>query len=429
MKELPFRLLTFNCHEAWVHQLQSLALDLYIVDGLPGRYCASWDERVRPLPRNCHILSLPEVLRKNPPFDCIVTHNLTDLLDSKSLWGPRILVIHSTLEGRRRQQGLRIAPDLLKNSLQKYLAWIGGHGAAVSRLKGESWGIVEDIVEFGVDIRQYRPWSGEMAAGLRVSNQILSRKEILLWDFHQSAFKDIPVRLVGYNPNMPGVNPSRSWEDLKEILSSHRFFIHTAHPELEDGYNMATLEAMAAGLPVLGNRHASSPVEHGVSGFLSDDPAELNRYARTLIQDRNLARKMGEAAKKTVGDRFSMERFALRFRGSIVRAWRKWGTRQAPDSFFTGGKEIRESFPSFGRLKTLRQAETFREQMAAREIEEAVGTLDDLLKILNQPRAREIGTMEDFFHLVIEIGERLRAADDPQSAFILSRAMLEFLDS
>ena len=103
---------------------------------------------------------------------------------------------------------------------------------------------------------------------------------------------------------MPGVNPSSDWNDLKSILSSHRFFIHTAHPELEDGYNLATLEAMAAGLPVLGNRNPTSPVEHGVSGFLSDSPRELKICSAPLCRDRELAGRMGEAARKKVAERF-----------------------------------------------------------------------------------------------------------------------------
>ena len=70
----------------------------------------------------------------------------------------------------------------------------------------------------------------------------------------------MPVRFVGHNPDMPGVQAAESWDELKAILAAHRFYIHTAHPDYEDGYNMATLEAMAAGLPVLGNRHPTSPV-------------------------------------------------------------------------------------------------------------------------------------------------------------------------
>lgn len=87
---------------------------------------------------------------------------------------------------------------------------------------------------------------------------------------------------------------------------------------------MATLEAMAAGLPVLGNVHATSPVEHGVSGFLSDDPLELRGYAQRLLADRSLAATMGEAARKTVATRFSVAQFRENFSRSIETARQKW---------------------------------------------------------------------------------------------------------
>lgn len=88
---------------------------------------------------------------------------------------------------------------------------------------------------------------------------------------------------------MPTVKASDNWGHLKKLLQSHRFYIHTADPRLEDGYNMATIEAMAAGLPVLGNRHPTSPVKHGLSGFLIDDPYKLRKYAKMLLEDRYLA--------------------------------------------------------------------------------------------------------------------------------------------
>ena len=179
----------------------------------------------------------------------------------------------------------------------------------------------------------YRPWQGDLARGLRVANHILRRPRILRWDFHQQAFSGLPVTLVGHNPGLEGVRPADNWEHLKEIFSRHRFCVHTADPQLEDGYNMATLEAMAAGLPVLGNRHPSSPVVHGVSGFLSDDPAELRGCAQRLLQDRELARRMGAAAQATVAKRFSAAIFQRSFSASIERAKRCWqqqsGSRSA----------------------------------------------------------------------------------------------------
>ena len=87
---------------------------------------------------------------------------------------------------------------------------------------------------------------------------------------------------------------------------------------------MASLEAMAAGMPVLGNRHPTSPIQHGKSGFLSDDPHELQKYARILLEDRELAIKMGRQAQKIVLERFSTDRFRESFLKSIETARQKW---------------------------------------------------------------------------------------------------------
>ena len=101
---------------------------------------------------------------------------------------------------------------------------------------------------------------------------------------------------------------------------------------------MATLEAMAAGLPVLGNRHPSSPVEHGVSGFLSDDPAELRGYALRLLADRALAARLGAAAREAVSRQFSGARFAREFGRSLAAAQGKWRAHGgAPVSARPGG--------------------------------------------------------------------------------------------
>jgi glycosyltransferase involved in cell wall biosynthesis len=140
------------------------------------------------------------------------------------------------------------------------------------------------------------------------------------------------VTLVGHNPDMPGVAAARDWHHLKQMLQAHRFYIHTADPRFEAGYNMATAEAMAAGLPVIGNRHPTSPIKHGVSGFLGDNPTELRRFAQILLEDWGLAKMMGQQARKTVIERFSLSRFKHAFLRSIEIARRKWHTRKVDPS-------------------------------------------------------------------------------------------------
>jgi glycosyltransferase involved in cell wall biosynthesis len=132
---------------------------------------------------------------------------------------------------------------------------------------------------------------------------------------------------------MPGVTAAANWEKLKGIFQSHRFYIHTADPRYEDGYNMATLEAMAAGLPVLGNRHPTSPIADGVDGFLSDSPSELRSRAGQLLSDPDLAWRMGQAARQTAIRRFPEARFQRGILRAIQNARSTWEkTQQAQHS-------------------------------------------------------------------------------------------------
>ena len=325
-------LLVFNCHEPWVHQLGVLGYPLDIVIGLKGKYNSGWDERMRPPPAHARMVTLPQALATPTSYYCIITHNIADLLDVRMRSEPRILVLHHTIEGRIEEEGATCNPEAMKAMLRQYIELVGGHVVATSMFKGESWGFTDDIVHFGIDVNDYLPHIGERTCGLRICNFISSRRRILCWDFHEKAFDGIPVTLVGHNPDIPGVEAARNWDHLKRILQSHRFYIHTADARLEAGHNMATAEAMAAGLPVLGNRHPTSPVRHGVNGFLSDDPWELQHYAKILLDDGDLAPLMGQQARRTVAERFSLTRFKHSFLRSIEIARRKWYTRKVEPS-------------------------------------------------------------------------------------------------
>lgn len=326
------RLLVFNCHEPWVHQLGVLGYDLDIVVNLPGKYNKGWDERMRPVPAHAQLITLPQALESTTNYYCLIAHNTTDLLDIRHRPEPRLLVLHHTLEGRLQEEKSSVDPQDMKRGLHDYIETVGGHVVATSMFKGESWGFTDDIVHFGIGVDDYPPYQGDKAQGLRICNFISSRRHILLWDLHEQAFEGIPVTLVGHNPDLPGVQAAESWDHLKAILRSHRFYIHTADPRFEAGHNMATAEAMAAGLPVLGNRHPTSPIKHGVSGFLSDSPKELRHYARILMEDRDLACLMGQRARQTVVERFSLARFKHAFLRSIEIARRKWYTRKIDPS-------------------------------------------------------------------------------------------------
>lgn len=220
-------LLVFNCHEALVYQLGALGYDLDIIIGLKGRYKPGWDAQIRPVPPNSRLITLPEAQQSRTSYYCIITHNITDLLDVKHRPEPQLTVIHLPIEARLVEEKSDVEPEKMKETLQKYLKLVGGHTVAVSMLKGKSWVFTEDIVPFGSDPDDYLPYSGEIASGLRISNFIQMRKQFLLWDLHEKAFDGIPVRIVGHNPGYAGSSSFRelgaSQEDasVSSILHPH----------------------------------------------------------------------------------------------------------------------------------------------------------------------------------------------------------------
>jgi hypothetical protein len=249
------RLLVLNCHEAWIYQLRYLDQPLDIVIDLPGRHTRGWDTAMRPLPARARTIRLAEASAHPQAYDCIIAHNPTDLFDTRAIDAPRLLVLHLTLEGMVLEQQAHTPINEYRSVVAAYVRELGAHTVAVSALKAASWGMPAAIVRPTADVADYGPWVGDVSAGLRISNFLVRRARTLRLDFHAEAFGDLPITIVGHNPELPNARVPAGWTDLKRTLQHHRFFIHSADPRLEDGYNMATLEAMAAGLPVLGNRH------------------------------------------------------------------------------------------------------------------------------------------------------------------------------
>jgi len=97
--------------------------------------------------------------------------------------------------------------------------------------------------------------------------------------------------------------------DVPELLSEVTLSVL---PSLSEGLSNAVLESMAAGVPVVATKVGGTPeaIEDGVSGFLvppRDAPA-LAGAIGALLEKRDLAGSLGQAARERIERSFSLDR-------------------------------------------------------------------------------------------------------------------------
>jgi hypothetical protein len=310
------RLLTFNCHEAYVHLLARLGLDMDIIDGLPGRYVQRWDERMRPVPERARLIGLDEALAVGH-YDVAIAHNLTDLLSLRTLEVPKVLVLHVDLRARIREEPGAHDLRLMQTQLGEYLATISAVAVAVSETKARSWGQACPVIRPAADPDEYQGFEGTLAVALRVANQVAQRRERLAWSAHLAIVEGHRTLLVGHNPTIEGALPASSWGMLKELYRTHRAYVHTAGPGLDDGYNLGLVEAMMTGMPIVSLAGSESPIIDGDSGYVSSDVAYLNERLGALLADRELALRLGERAREQAQELFSLADFERRWRAAL----------------------------------------------------------------------------------------------------------------
>jgi glycosyltransferase involved in cell wall biosynthesis len=106
--------------------------------------------------------------------------------------------------------------------------------------------------------------------------------------------------------------------DIRPLLDAHRVFVMISK---EQGCPNASLEAMAAGLPVVANDDGgtSEQVVHGKTGFITghDDPAGMAAWVEKLLINGAHAHQLGEAGRDRARVTFSMDEMVERYRSVL----------------------------------------------------------------------------------------------------------------
>jgi glycosyltransferase involved in cell wall biosynthesis len=248
-------------------------------------------------------------------YDLAICHNLLDLRCVAGSGLAAVLVFHTSRQLERafgfdERRWKDVAAGLARTASIVF----------VSPAKQESWDLDGRVILPGIDMSLYGGYEGDTPCALHVGNLKRELASVSGLDVLQRVVSGLPLTLRGLNPHIPGSRLSAGWDELRETMRTHRLYVNATQAPFEDGYNLAMLEAMATGMPVVTTAHPTSPIVDGVNGYVSGDVGVLRERVLELLEDPARACALGAAASTTVSERFPLDRFRRSWRDVITEA-------------------------------------------------------------------------------------------------------------
>lgn len=289
-------------HEAYETNLAKSGHNFY---ALQNAHFKKWNSKFRVPPDNYTLLG--QKIPLNLDFDLVLSANKFGQFQ--------------VLEGIAKQCGLPLlsiehtlpAPWWDENRLNECRNMRGKYNLFISEYSINAWGWQSKddtgVVRHAIDTDNFCPADMQREnVCLSVVNDWINRDWCCgfnIWKSIIDKYK-LPTKVLG---DTPGLSiPASSTEELIKTYQTSRVFLNTS---TVSPIPTVLLEAMSCGCAVVSTENCMIPevITNGVNGFMSNDVDELGNYCKLLLEDEELAKRMGEAARQTIIEKFNLEQF------------------------------------------------------------------------------------------------------------------------
>ncbi len=163
-------------------------------------------------------------------------------------------------------------------------------------------------------------YTGEIERGVSLVNDMPRRERVVGGDVFRRASEEVPLDLFGFDSKeVAGGFGDLPQAEVHERMKAYRFYFN---PIRYTSLPLSILEAMEIGLPVvaLATTELVTVIKDGENGFIDTNVDNLVRRMRLLLSDPEEACRIGYAGRRTVRERFSLERFAADWKVAFEEA-------------------------------------------------------------------------------------------------------------
>lgn len=293
---------TINNEEKFQYMLSKTGHNFYFINNPQS---PPWNPQVRERPDNCILLDPKDLSEQvnDIPLDLIVCQNRSrdyNILSKLSIHlSCPIISVNNFLP----------FPEMNSFLVQSLADQVYNQQVFSSKFVCNSWGLSEEdviILPKCIDTEIFNGWIGKDNKVLINADWYQNKKNITGFEILEKISKQLPINLIGINPGIS--NPAKDLNDLIEKYRNCSVFLNTSS-WLSTPTEL--LEALTIGCPVVSTKNCdiTDYIEHGVTGFLSNDSEEIIKYCKMLINDKNLSKKIGDSARQTVVDKFNKDIF------------------------------------------------------------------------------------------------------------------------